>query len=364
MLASSYVEIRNSLNSKNQKLLSICIATLNRGNYIGETLRNVLEQCPNDVEVLVLDGNSQDTTEEVIQSLQKNYSNLFYLKEPKNSGVDMDYDKAVLSAEGEYCWLFTDDDLLCDGSVAKVLAGLESRPDLLIANAAVYTKDFKTILLERFMPTKVNQTFTAAEFESFFRLSGPYLSFIGGVIIKKSIWEERDRANYYGSLFIHVGVIFQKPFLGSIQVIAQPLIKIRYGNAMWTSRGFEIWMLKWPNLVDSFQQFSLEARTAVCSKKLFRTLKYLVFYRAMGIYTFEDYKKLISEPWGYPKKTFAILTLMLPSFLLSPILALYLVLFNNKNLIGLYDLLNSKSSHSLTQWIIYNFSSLKREQNA
>ena len=56
---------------------------------------------------------------------------------------------------------------------------------------------------------------------------GDYLSFIGCVIIKKTVWEARNKEEYYGSFFVHVGVIFQSTPAEDTLVIAEPLISIR-----------------------------------------------------------------------------------------------------------------------------------------
>ncbi|MBS0570647.1 MAG: glycosyltransferase, partial [Proteobacteria bacterium] len=45
--------------------LSLCIATRNRGDFIGETLQSIAVQCDKyreDVEIVVLDGASTDNT--------------------------------------------------------------------------------------------------------------------------------------------------------------------------------------------------------------------------------------------------------------------------------------------------------------
>ena len=49
-----------------------------------------------------------------------------------------------------------------------------------------------------------------------------YLSFIGGIIIQRQLWRARDKASYFGSYFIHVGVVFQQPLPGDTLVIAEP----------------------------------------------------------------------------------------------------------------------------------------------
>ena len=49
-----------------QPRLSICIATLNRGAYIGETLDTIVGQLRDDVELVIVDGASKDDTEAVV----------------------------------------------------------------------------------------------------------------------------------------------------------------------------------------------------------------------------------------------------------------------------------------------------------
>ena len=87
-----------------------------------------------------------------------------------------------------------------------------------------------------------DRDFATQDAEQFFTQAAAYLTFIGGVVIRRSQWLARQREPYFGTLFIHVGVIFQLPPLQKVSVIAQPLISIRYGNALWTARGFEIWI--------------------------------------------------------------------------------------------------------------------------
>src|SRR3990172_8001177 len=100
--------------------LSVCIATFKRATFIGETLESILGQVEPGVEVVVVDGASPDDTEEVVRRLAVAHSGLRYHREPVNSGVDADYDKAVGYAQGEYCWLMTDDDVLVPGAIARV----------------------------------------------------------------------------------------------------------------------------------------------------------------------------------------------------------------------------------------------------
>ena len=79
--------------------LSICIATLNRGAFIGETLESIIRQATDEVEIVVVDGASTDNTEEVVRGFQQRWPRLNYLRLPEKGGVDRDYDRAVALAE-------------------------------------------------------------------------------------------------------------------------------------------------------------------------------------------------------------------------------------------------------------------------
>jgi hypothetical protein len=122
-----------------------------------------------------------------------------------------------------------------------------------------------------------------------------YLTFIGCVVIKRALWKARDKEHYFGSYFIHVGVIFQQPLPEGALVIAKPLILVRYANASWLSRYFEVWMFKWPELIWSFSSFSDVVKARVCSQEPWRNPKRLFLFRAKGSYSKKEYVELL-EP--------------------------------------------------------------------
>ena len=79
-------------------LLSICISTFNRADWIGETLAGLMAQVTPQVEVVIVDGASTDGTQAVVQSCMQTWPSIVYPREAENSGVDRDFDKAVQAA--------------------------------------------------------------------------------------------------------------------------------------------------------------------------------------------------------------------------------------------------------------------------
>lgn len=327
-----------------QSKLSICIATYNRGKFIGETLDSILSQMLPGVELVVVDGASPDNTPEVMAQYLLRYPEIRYFREQENSGIDRDYDKAVGYARGEYCWLMTDDDLLRAGSVSRVLDSLDANPDLVVVNAEVKNADFSTVFDPSILKFSSDREYAEKDSEKFFSEVASYLSFIGGVVIKRHLWLERDRASYYGTLFVHVGVIFQHPPINRVKIIADPLIVIRYGNAMWTARGFEIWMFKWPQLIWSFADFSDLSKSAVCSREPWRLIKKLVLYRAIGGYGVSEYRQFIAAKAQGMSRGLYIAIAIFPAAILNFFSSLYCVLVNRNARSGLYDL--SRSRHA------------------
>lgn len=275
-------------------LLSICIATYNRADYIVETLNSIIPQLDDDIELLVVDGASSDNTEDVVRKLAQKEERLRYIRLSAKGGVDQDYDKSVELARGVFCWLFTDDDLLKPGSIAVVKAAIKKDYDLVVVNAEVRDRELSAILGRRRIIMQDNKAYTPNSMEHLFVDALNYLSFIGAVVIRRSIWLNRERGVYFGTEFVHVGVIFQKPLPGSALIIAEPYIIIRFGNGQWTPRSFDIWMFKWPKLVWSFKDISDGAKLRVTRREPWRNFRNLIKQRSIGGYTVQSYRQYFS----------------------------------------------------------------------
>jgi abequosyltransferase len=328
--------------------LSICIATYKRGEYIGHTLEGILASLPAGVEVVIVDGASPDNTAQVVESFASRNSAVRYFREPSNSGVDRDFDKAVCYAKGEYCWLMSDDDIIVPGAIERVLETLDSSIDLLVVNAQVRNADFSVELNPRILKFTADRDYDATEGDRFMGDAGAYLSFIGGVVMRRSRWLERERERYFGTVFIHAGVIFQAP-LERIKVLAEPLIVIRFGNAMWSSRGFEIWMFKWPNLIWSFKGFSDEAKMRVVAREPWRQLRKLVLFRALGGYSYAEYRKFFADVGRGGLLQF--LVAVFPAVAANGLGALYWFIVNRSAREGIHDLVASRNANALSRWI-------------
>ena len=322
----------------NRPLLTICIATYNRAGFIGETMESIIPQLTDDVELLVVDGASTDRTESVVRGYADLDPRIRYVRLSCKGGVDQDYCKSVELARGEFCWLFTDDDLLKPGAVAAVKTAIVQGNCLIVVNAEVRDNELSAVLNPGKIAASTDRMYASDQMEELCADAMSHLSFIGAVVIRRDIWLSRDRERYFGTEFVHVGVIFQDRLPGPTLVIAKPYICIRYGNGQWKSRGFEIWMMKWPKLVWSFGHISDTAKRSVVRQNPWSNLAILIFERGIGAYSLKHYHAHLSElPVSRAWKLCASLISGLPEKPLASLLYLFCrCLFPDK--MFLYDL--------------------------
>ena len=328
--------------------LSICISTLNRGDYIEETLDTIIPQLNKCVELIIVDGNSSDNTCDIIKKYTDQNEYVKYFQESINSGVDGDYDKAIKYAQGEFCWLMTDDDLLELNAVEKVLKKIKKNIDLIIVNSKVFNNDYTKILVERQLNVKKDINYSI-EKNNFFPIVGAYLSFIGCVVIRKNLWLSRNREDYFGTTFIHVGVICQNPPITNIYVISEPLILIRYGNAMWTANAFNVWNLMWPKLIWSFDSYSNKEKIIICREFPYSRISTLLYNKAMGSFDFNQLRKIKIKKYLWRFYLYGLIVCLIPGPIINFAFCVFFKLFRKNNEIPLYDLLISKHNKLLTK---------------
>lgn len=310
--------------------LSICISTFNRAAFIGATLETMISQVTNDCEIVVLDGASTDDTERVVSEYISRCNRLRYIRQSTNNGIDRDYDRAVELAQGEYCWLMSDDDPIKSGAVKTVIGALREDFSLIFVNSEVMDLSLSKTIEPSLYGIESDRVYGSEELDRLFMDMEPYLNYISGVVIKRSIWRDRDRERYYGSLFVFVGVIFQKPLPGKTLVLAEPLIICRLGNThtFW-SNVFEVDTLRWPAVVGSLGISEAAKRKTPGDR--WRSLGALLTWRGIGAYSMSEYKRCVRPRLRSARQSvIPVLVAMLPGTIANAICLLYYMLVGNR----------------------------------
>lgn len=241
--------------------LSLLIPTYNRCAALRETLEAFLPQLVEGVELVVVDGASPDATAAVVGEFVQQSPHIRYVQLLQKGGIDRDYDLGVSECRGEWVWLLADDDLPAPHAVECLLKALDASADLIVINADVFSPDYTTRLTGPRLSTQ--EKLVIYDMDELFRVANDHMSFIAAVCIRRSVWLERERAPYYGTEFIHLGVIFQAPLRGAAIVLPDVLLHIRYGVGNWARRAFEVWMFKWPRLAHQHAAVSPDAKAGM-----------------------------------------------------------------------------------------------------
>jgi abequosyltransferase len=196
--------------------LSFCIPTHNRARFLEATLRSIVEQASNEVEIVISDNASTDETQTVVDSFRKSHPAIVYFRHEQNVGADRNYLKAVELASGDYCWLFGSDDILKPTALARILGELDSGFDLYLCGLTLCTRDMEPICDHRLLRLKSDATFDlsdSTERRRYFELAvstTALFSFLGSLIIRKSRWDsvQIDEGKFIGTLWSHAAKVF------------------------------------------------------------------------------------------------------------------------------------------------------------
>src|ERR1700739_26746 len=145
--------------------LSICICTINRADFIEQTLESIIPQMTDEVELVLADSSSNGETEEIVRELHSRRTNLCYVRDLERWGFGKAYARAVEKAQGDYCWLFTDDDLLKPGAVSAVLEASRKSYALILVNSEVRNENLRTCLEIRRVPLAENRVYSPEPME-------------------------------------------------------------------------------------------------------------------------------------------------------------------------------------------------------
>src|SRR6185503_1522884 len=109
--------------------ISIIVPTLNQSPFIGQTLASIVEQSWPRTEIIVVDGGSNDGTQDVVRRFGNAVTH--FVSEPDRGQADA-INKGMRFAKGDVLAWLNSDDYYLPGTIAKVmpLLGDGSEPRL------------------------------------------------------------------------------------------------------------------------------------------------------------------------------------------------------------------------------------------
>lgn len=301
----------------------------------------MLPQLSDDIEIVIVDGASIDGTADYVKNFINLHGNKIKIIQPlSNGGIDLDYDLAVLSAKGKYCWLFSDDDIIKPDAlknIQKVVSADEY--SFLIANSDHLSIDMSQMIDPNRLKVREDIYFPVNNYiDAFKMLAGPSC-LISCVIVNKNFWLTRRSEEYFGTYFSHVGTLFKsKPNL-PIYLISKTIFSVRQGNLSWSDKIFYIWMISFPKLIWSLILYDSQIKSSITHAEPWRKMKNVIGYRAMGSYNISHFHAYIKN--SGTSIYYKFYCLFLAVFPVRPLwfsLIIYLYFFKPNSKTTIYDL--------------------------
>lgn len=110
----------------NSLLVSVIVPSYNQGQYIGATIDSILQQDYPNLECIVMDGGSTDTTVDVLKRYDD--SRLTWVSE-KDHGQSDAINKGMRVAKGDLLTFINSDDLLLPGALSQIVRYFEQHPN-------------------------------------------------------------------------------------------------------------------------------------------------------------------------------------------------------------------------------------------
>jgi len=162
----------------NKPVLSICIPTYNRAEYLDKSLNSIVSQKEfnsEDVELVISDNSSTDNTEEVVNKYKNRYKNIIYSRNGENIR-DKNFPHVIGIAHGVYRKLFNDTILHNKDSVKAMLdtvnENIDKKPVLFFLNRSIGKLHKKKYIVN--------------DFNSFVKTISFWITWIGGF----GIWDD------------------------------------------------------------------------------------------------------------------------------------------------------------------------------
>ncbi len=227
--------------------VSLCIPTFRRAAMLGELLGSIARESGSERENLEIVV-SEDPSGEgpaTLAALEHHRSALPLLRHevsPERLGFDRNFLRVMSLAQGEWCWMLGDDDVIEPGGLGKALAALRAHPGASGATLGrhAYDATLEHRIYQRPFRQAATREFTDAG-EMFLALLDQ-LGFLSSTVLRRSVFErvagEPKTQGFLGSGYVQMWLLMRMVQAEPRWLaLAEPCVGWRADNDSFNERG-------------------------------------------------------------------------------------------------------------------------------
>jgi glycosyltransferase involved in cell wall biosynthesis len=133
-------------------LVSVAMATYNGEKYITTQLESIINQTYSNIEIIITDDASTDSTAQIIKTLQEKYNYIKLFVNAVNLGITKTFEQSIKNCSGDYIAMSDQDDIWELNKIEILLSHIEnedavySNSLLVDKNGQSLNKDFKSLM--------------------------------------------------------------------------------------------------------------------------------------------------------------------------------------------------------------------------
>jgi glycosyltransferase involved in cell wall biosynthesis len=122
---------------KKYPLVTVLIPVFNGASYLKEAVLSVLKSTYKNIEILLVDDGSLDSSKKLCKSLEKIYPNVHFYGFLKNQGQGVALNFGIKKANGVYICRLNQDDVMLPNRIATQVKYLTSHPDVVALGSSI-----------------------------------------------------------------------------------------------------------------------------------------------------------------------------------------------------------------------------------
>jgi len=315
-------------------LLSIAIPSHNKTYFLIEAVDSIIreKEFGNEIDLVISDNSLNDETKKIYEKKYFKNKNVQWFNSKKYKCLDSNVNRAVELADGEYVWIFGDDDIIEKNILKKVIDFIKKEtPAILILNSSSFSES--GIIENSRMPINSPKIYHENQNDKFLKEIGGYLTYIGAIIVKKDLWIKHYDKSKIGKFFAHLQCIANIKIGRRAYFLPNTAINMRVGSQTWTSEHFLIWYKYYPEIIWGLENYSNDAKNSVIQQNPILSITTLAASRAYKRFNFGIWKNMIFRSNSITKKYkfISLLISVFPTFILKNIYIAFIKYFRNKH---------------------------------